>query len=70
MIEKYRITLRLFNSRLISEYVIADSPERARYQAFKYCLPLYKKARPEYIGIAGKSQANQQEIKGFKNKSR
>lgn len=70
MIQKYRVIIKLFNCRTISDYVIADSPENARHRAFKYALPRYKNARPEYLGIAFTSGASFDEIKRFKNESK
>jgi hypothetical protein len=48
---KYIVVLKLYNHKIIHEYVSAKNEIEARQKAFKYAIPLYKKARPEYLGV-------------------
>ena len=48
----YRVTLSLYGGhKIVHDYVQATDDNHARYQAFKYAIPLYKKARPEFLGL-------------------
>lgn len=49
----YRVDLRLYGGhKTVWDTVKATDERDARHKAFKYAIPLYRKARPEFVGVA------------------
>lgn len=49
--EKWKVRVKLYNSRIITDVVHASDEQDARHKAFVYVIQKFKRARPEFLGV-------------------